>query len=108
MKILTHLSVTPENRVEIRMLSGIPAVVRGLSSHDADIQRSATMLLINLSVNAKNKSTICKAGGCEPLLHLLSTCAEDETRHFAIRTLCNLATDEDNREAAQPNSPTLA
>lgn len=79
-------------------MSGIPLVVKGLSVDDTDTQRNAAMLLINLSVNAKNKASICEAGAVDSLLRLLTGKIEDDIRQYCVRTLCNLATDADNRE----------
>jgi vacuolar protein 8 len=97
MRCLCVLSTAAQNRVEMRVLSGIEPIIHLLHlSSDVETRRSAAGALINLAVNARNKQEIRELDGIPPLISALSD-TDADTRRFALRTLCNLALSPENQ-----------
>eukprot|EP00163_Fabomonas_tropica_P000949 TRINITY_DN10707_c0_g1_i2.p1 TRINITY_DN10707_c0_g1~~TRINITY_DN10707_c0_g1_i2.p1 ORF type:complete len:1141 (-),score=231.97 TRINITY_DN10707_c0_g1_i2:109-3531(-) len=95
---LAHLSRNARNRVLIRKVGGIKALVGLLKAPKTrtDVSRSAALALWSCCRNEKNKAAVRDAGGIVPLVRLLDSYNEQLVIPVA-GVIEELATDQRNR-----------
>ncbi|CAN9506901.1 unnamed protein product [Ophioblennius macclurei] len=83
---------------EVRVLQGVPALVRLFSSENQEVQRYATAATRNLIYeNAENKVALISAGGLMPLVNSLSQ-PDEELQKSVTGILWNLSSRDNLKE----------
>lgn len=83
---------TDDNKVEIRLLGGLPPIIECLEIQDVRTRRDALRTLCNLSIDAENKKELRPLGGLRSIADCLLT-DDAETKRYALACLINLSND---------------
>eukprot|EP00762_Andalucia_godoyi_P005760 ANDGO_06417.mRNA.1 hypothetical protein len=109
LRTICNLSINDQNKVEIRLLGGLPKLVSALELEDSRTKLDALRAVCNLSIDPSNRVALGILGVCPFVINALQEHIDDEEcTRYSLAALINLSSDSVNASQFIPAVPVLA